>query len=294
MQMLFSALRQCGLMIKKLQKAFSFMKRSQKRKKNFLFVLIIIVIGANQILFAQNTEQQDIKKLFKGHKGSFVLYDKQNKKYFRYNEARCIERFLPASTFKIANSLIALETGVAADENFVIKWDGKKRWNADWNHDHNLASAIKYSVVPYYQELARRIGNEQYKKWLDAISYGNQVIGENIDSFWLDNSLKISADEQIIFMKRFYDYRLPFSKGNVDIVKKILPEEKYKHSILKYKTGTGTKEDGVFLGWLVGYVEKEENVYFYAFNIESKTFDEIRKLRDTTLRRILKSLKVLQ
>lgn len=270
------------------------MKRSQKRKNNFLFVFIIIVISVNQILFAQNTEQKNIKKFFKGHKGAFVLYDKQNKKYFRYNEARCAERFLPASTFKILNSLIGLETKVIEDENYVIKWDGVNRWSKDWNRDHTLSSAIKYSVVPYYQELARRVGRKQYKKWSDAISYGNQVIGDKIDTFWLDNSLKISADEQIVFLKRFYDYELPFSKRAIDIVKRIMSEEKYEHSLLKYKTGTGTKEDGTFIGWLVGYVEKEKNVYLFAFNIEAKTFEEVRKLRDESSRAILKKLQVLE
>ncbi len=265
-------------------------------KKFFLITAALVIV--THISSAQkiksNTDSVIVDRAFKGHAGAFILFDKEKKKYFRYNESRCSERFLPASTFKIPNSLIALETGVVADENFVIKWDGKKRWNADWNRDHNLASAIKYSVVPYYQELARRIGNEQYKKWLDAISYGNQVIGDKIDSFWLDNSLKISADEQIVFLKRFYDYRLPFSRRNVDIVRKIIPAEKYKHSILKFKTGTGEKEDGTYIGWSVGYVEKGKNVYFYAFNIEAKAVDEVRKLRDTTLRRSLKSLKVLQ
>jgi len=181
------------------------MKGTHERKNNFFFVLMIIVIGVSQISFAQNTEQKNIENFFKGHKGAFELYDKQAKKYFRYNEARCSERFLPASTFKIPNSLIGLETKVIEDENFVIKWNGVELWNKEWNRDHTLSSALKYSVVPYYQEIARRVGRDQYKKWLNAISYGNQVIGDKVDAFWLDNSLKISADEQIAFLKRFYD-----------------------------------------------------------------------------------------
>ena len=270
------------------------MKKTQERKNVFLFVLMIIVIGVSQDLFAQSAEQKSIKSFFKGHKGAFELFDKQTEKYFRYNEKRCAERFLPASTFKIPNSLIGLETKVIEDENFVIKWDGVERWNKEWNRDHSLSSALKYSVVPYYQELARRVGRDQYKKWLEAISYGNRVIGERADTFWLDNSLKISADEQIAFLKRFYDYELPFSKRSIDIVKKIMSEEKYEHSLLKYKTGTGTKEDGTFIGWLVGYVEKEKNVYLFAFNIEAKTFEEVQKLRDEQSREILKTLKVLE
>jgi len=270
------------------------MKMRLKQIFEIFIFTIFILTGINLNTTAQNTGQENVKKLFSGHKGAFVLYDKQNKKYFRYNEVRCAERFLPASTFKIPNSLIGLETKVIEDENFVIKWDGVKRWNDDWNKDHTLTTAIKYSVVPYYQELARRVGRERYKQWLNAIYYGNQIIGENIDTFWLDNSLKISADEQIDFLKRFYDYELPFSKRTIDRVKKILPEEKYEHSLLKFKTGTGTKEDGTWIGWLVGYVENGKNVYLFAFNIEAKTFDEVRKIRDESSRTILRKLKVLE
>lgn len=270
------------------------MKKFLNRKNHFLFIFIVTTVLGNQISIVQDTEQKSIRKIFKGYKGAFELYDKQSKKYFRYNESRCAERFLPASTFKIPNSLIGLETKVIENENYVIKWDVVNRWNKDWNRDHSLSSAIKFSVVPYYQELARHVGREQYKKWLDANSYGNQVIGDKVDAFWLDNSLKISADEQIAFLKRFYDYELPFSRRTIDIVKKIMSEEKYKHSVLKYKTGTGTKEDGTFIGWLVGYVEKEKNVYLFAFNIEAKSFIEVRKHRDEKSRNILKHLKIIE
>ena len=109
----------------------------------------------------------------------------------------------------------------------------------------------------------------------------------------LDNSLKISAEEQIAFLKRFYDYKLPFSKRSVDIVKKIMPEEKYKKSVMKFKTGTGNKEDGTWIAWLVGYVEKKGNVYFFAFNIEAATFEKVDRLRNKISREVLKQSKIL-
>ena len=267
--------------------------------KNFLNKVFLVVLFAP--LSALNAQTQSLSAdsvivagILKGQTAAFILFDKESGKYFRYNEPRCAERFSPKSTFKIPNSLIALETGVAPDENFVIKWDGTKRWNADWNRDHNMISALKYSVVPYYQEIARRVGLDQYKKWLAALNYGNQAIGKNVDMFWLDNSLKISADEQIEFLKRFYNYRLPVSKRNVDIVKKIMPSEEYKHAVLKFKTGGGEKENGKWIGWIVGYVEKGKDVSFFAFNIDAKTFDEVLEKRDTMLREILVSLKVLK
>jgi beta-lactamase class D len=262
--------------------------------KRYTFVLITLMIttavaGQNQI-----NDSLTAARIFAGHTGSFVVFDMQSGKYFRYNKKRCAERFLPASTFKIPNSLIGLETGVIKDENFVIKWDGVKRGNEEWNKDHTLATAIKYSVVPYYQELARRVGREKLSDYLKKIGYGNQTIGNKVDLFWLDNSLKISADEQISFLKRFYKYKLPFSKRSTDIVKKIMSEEKYSNSLLKFKTGTGTKEDGTWIGWLVGYVEKKENVYLFAFNIDAKTYEETRDLRDNLSRKILLQLKIIE
>ncbi|MFA7229577.1 MAG: class D beta-lactamase [Melioribacteraceae bacterium] len=242
----------------------------------------------------QPADSLSVDKIMKGYKAAFVMLDNSDGKYFRYNKKRCAERYLPASTFKIPNSLIGLESGVIADENFIIKWDGIKRWNKDWNRDNTLASAIKISSVPYYQELARRVGREAYGRYFKSFNYGNNVIGDKVEEFWLDNSLKISADEQLSFLKQFYEYKLPFSKRNTDIVKKILSKEKHPRSIMKFKTGTGETDNGKYIGWLVGYVEKENNVFFFAFNVEAETFEEVRNIRDTASRKILITLKILE
>ena len=226
--------------------------------------------------------------MFGANVGTMVVYDNSAGKYYRYNSSRSTERFLPASTFKIPNSVIGLETGVIKDENFVIKWDGIKRDIKEWNRDQTLTTALKYSVVPYYQELARRVGRKEYEKIFSKSAYGNNTIGEMIDRFWLDCSLKISADEQILFLKKFYEYNLPFLKKNIDIVKKIMPEEKYDQSVLKFKTGTGEKEDETWIGWLVGYVEQKNNVFFYAFNVDGKTYHDAKTVRDRLPREILK------
>ncbi len=258
--------------------------------------IILITFFVATIVIAQNQKNDSLTvgKIFDGHTWAFVLFDLQHKEYLRHNSARCAERFLPASTFKIPNSLIGLETGIISDENFVIKWDGIKRPNDEWNKDHTLATAIKFSVVPYYQELARRVGRERFNKYLKKIGYGNQTIGGEVDTFWLDNSLKISAEEQIVFLKRFYEYELPFTKRSINIVKKILPEKKYSNALLKFKTGAGTKENGKWLGWIVGYVEKKSNVYFFALNIEARAYGETRELRDNLSRKILTRLKIIE
>jgi beta-lactamase class D len=246
------------------------------------------------LLFSLVLNAQENKDLFAGHSGTLVIYDVNKNEYLTINAERAALRFTPASTFKIPNSLIGLETGVIKDENFVIKWDGIKRWNDDWNKDHTLSSAIKFSVVPYYQELARRVGKKRMQLFLNSLNYGNKIIGERVDSFWLDNTLQISADEQVEFMKKLYEYKLPVSKRAIDIVKNIMSEERYSKSLLKFKTGTGKKATGEFIGWLVGYIEKENNVYLFAFNVDGETFDEVVKIRAELSRDILKQLKIIE
>jgi beta-lactamase class D len=261
-------------------------------KKILLNLALIIILFTN--VLAQKTKVVDLKSYLENYSGCFVLLDNKTGEYLKYNEERCAERFLPASTFKIPNALIGLETGGITDENFVIKWDGIERSIKEWNKDQTLATAMQFSVVPYFQELARGVGEDAMKSYLNKFDYGNKTIGENIERFWLDNSLKISADEQIEFLKKFYNYQLPISKRSIDIVKKILSQEKYEKSILKFKTGTGNKQGGTWIGWLVGFVEKENNVFFFVLNIEGKTYDEVKQLRDTKSREILKYLKVIE
>ncbi len=209
----------------------------------------------------------ELGKYFEGLPGTFVLYDLTRDRTLRYNPERSVQRFLPASTFKILNSLISLETGVVPDENTVIKWDGTVYDIPEWNHDHTLRSAIKDSVVWYYQELARRVRPDRMRRWVEAANYGNRDISGAIDSFWLDGALRISADEQVEFLKRLYQNDLPFSQRTLDIVKDILILDKTSVSQLSGKTGTALRvKPGI--NWFVGYVQRAGNAYFFATNLE--------------------------
>lgn len=254
----------------------------------------LIVFMISVALHAQSWDTIKIANMFGTHKGAMIVCDLNKDVYYRFNTERCKEKFLPASTFKIPNSLIGLETGVLKDENHVIKWDGVKRWVKEWNQDHTLATAIKYSVVPYYQEFTRKVGREKYETYLHDMNYGNEKIGDRVDTFWLDNSLRISAEEQIDFLKKFYREEYSFSKRSYEIVKHIMSEEKHGESILKFKTGTGNPEHEKYIGWLVGYVLKKENVFLFAFNTEGKTFEETATLRNVLARKILVECKFLE
>jgi beta-lactamase class D len=182
-----------------------------------------------------------LKKYFDEQKveGCFSMFNNIDGKVTVYNMALDTSRFLPASTFKIVNSLIGLEIGKIIDEQMVIKWDGIKRPVEDWNKDLTMTEAFKVSAVPYYQEVARRIGRDTMQKWIDSLGYGNMKIGQHVDSFWLDNSLKISPDEQLGLVKRLYFDQLPFQKRTQQIVRRChdTREQYALHAILQNGLG---------------------------------------------------------
>lgn len=201
--------------------------------------------------------------------GCFILYDLKRDRYIRYNSQHCQKRFIPASTFKIFNSLVALETKAIADENTVIAWDGVSNQSfPTWNQDQTMRTAFTRSVVWFYQDLARRIGKERMTKYIQAASYGNQDIEDKIDTFWLNGKLRISPEEQIKFLVRLYKEDLPFSPAVMQTVKDVMVIEHQDNYTLRGKTGWGQDVDGMKnIGWYVGYLERDNNVYFYALNM---------------------------
>lgn len=202
-------------------------------------------------------------------KGVFVFCKGSSRSCITNNKSRAATEYLPASTFKIANSLIGLETGVIKNEFQVFKWDGKPRAMKQWEQDLTLRGAIQVSAVPVFQQVAKGIGEKRMKKYLNRFSYGNANVGEGIDKFWLEGNLRISALNQISFMESLYLNRLPISKGNQLIVKEALITEATSEYLVHSKTGysgVGTElNPGV--GWWVGWIEKGTEVYYFAFNM---------------------------
>ena len=240
--------------------------------------------------------REDFKKYFDAFKveGSFALYDLKNDLYMFCNEAQFKQPFIPASTFKICNSLIGLETGVIKDESFVIKWDGVVRQVVDWNKDQDMKAAFRNSTVPYYQELARRVGGKRMKFWLDKAKYGNADTSGGIDRFWLSGGLRITPEQQIKFLVRLYKNDLPFSTKSIDIVKKIMIAQDTIGFVLRAKTGW-SEQDSKSIGWYVGYLETGVGTYFFSTCIQcadQENPDFAKARREITLS-ILKTLKLL-
>ena len=245
-------------------------------------------------------EDKDLGKYFTENKvtGCFGLYNNATNEFTFYNKKRFTDSsFLPASTFKIINSLIGLQTGVISNDSMVIKWDGVKRNVEEWNKDLSMYEAFRVSAVPYYQEVARRIGKDRMEYWMDTVNYGAGPkdtafrISTAIDTFWLDNTLKITPDEELGLVKLLYFHQLPFFKSYQETVKKAMLFENTTMYRLSYKTGWGRKENGNHLAWAVGWVEENNHPYFFVLNFESPDANaDIPSIRMKILKGILTEL----
>ncbi len=260
------------------------------------FLLVIALLSA----CSSNNVKQDksLQKYFDENKveGCFAIMDNASGKFTVHNLARYRDSsYLPASTFKIVNSLIGLQTGKIVNDSMVIKWDGVTRRVADWNKDLTMYEAFRVSSVYYYQEVARRIGKDTMQFWLDSLGYGTKKIKGAVDSFWLNNTLKVTPDEQLGLVKRLYFDQLPFFKSYQEVVKRAMLFEENTNYRLGYKTGWGFKENGNAIGWVVGWIEENKHPYFFVLNIESpdKDFD-MWTVRMKMLKDILKHLGFLE
>ena len=235
---------------------------------------ILLIISFSTCSPNNVTIDDSLKKYFDENKvnGCFALMDNGTGKFTIYNLARYRDSsYLPASTFKIVNSLIGLQTGKIVNDSMIIKWDSVKRRDA-WNKDLTMYEAFRVSSVPYFQEVARRIGKDTMQFWLDSLSYGSKKITSAIDAFWLDNSLKITPDEQLGLVKRLYFDQLPFFKTYQEVVKRAMLFENNANYRLGYKTGWGMWNEKTRrqIGWIVGWIEENRHPYFFVLNIESQ------------------------
>lgn len=262
-----------------------------------LSMLAIISLGAMSAAPAatagETLVRDDLDAVFQEHgvTGTFVLYDVAEDRLTLVNAKRAETRFVPASTFKIANSLIALETGAVKDEAEVIPYGGKPQPFKVWERNMSMREAIVISNVPVYQELARRVGLDQYHHWLARLGYGNQETGSQVDRFWLDGPLEISAVEQVKFLSALAQGKLDASAGAQEFVRDILRLESRDGISLYGKTGWQFSREPQ-LGWWVGWVERDGKIFAFALNIDMAGKADIPK-RTTIGKALLEKLGVM-
>lgn len=236
-------------------------------KKSILLAFsMLISVGVSAADWVDNKK---IEALFSEAEvtGTFVLYDVAEDKLTGFNKSRAETRFLPASTFKIPNTLIGLAVGAVDSVDEILPYGGAPQPFPSWEKDMSLRDAIKISNVPVYKELARRITLEKMSSNLRALNYGNNDIGTTIDNFWLVGPLEISAVEQTAFLAKLAQKTLPFPVQIQEATQEIVLLEKTETGSLYGKTGWADAPEPD-IGWWVGWVVKDGKVYSFALNVD--------------------------
>lgn len=241
----------------------------------------ILVLAGIWLSFTVSVYADDVQlaKLFddRGVTGTIIIASLDATTVYIHNDARAHQGFLPASTFKIPNTLIALDEGALKDEKEIIAWDGTDKGRAEWNKDHSLATAFPASCVWFYQALAERIGAEKYARHLRALKYGNQETGPQVNSFWLDGDIRISALEQVDLLRKLVTEKLPYKHEHIRVLKQIMSVETTPRYCLRAKTGWVSQ-----VGWYVGYIETSGMVYLFAMNMDITKLGEEKYRQEIT------------
>ena len=228
---------------------------------------MIISVAVN--CFAkQPKELSELKSVFEKFRvdGSILIYNQDENVYMGYNLERCNIAFCPASTFKVPNTLIALESGIATIES-IFKWDGEKRTFPAWEKDMTIQEAFKVSAVPVYQEIARQVGVEKMQYYTQLFNYGNlDINSENIDKFWLEGESNITQYQQVYFLQKLYNLQLPISENTMRLTKEIMLYEAKNNYKISGKTGWAVRQNES-ITWFVGFIETNDNVYIFATNV---------------------------
>jgi beta-lactamase class D len=251
-----------------------------------LICCVILIAGCS----VNKARIDDSLKTYFDHQdvvGCFTFLNNKTGKVTVYNLQLDTSRNLPAQTFDVVSSLIGLETGRIADEKMMIETDSVNASSPSAKINMSLEQAFRSGHGPYFREVVRRIGKDTLQQWLDSLHYGNKAAGIRPDSFWLDNTLKVSPDEQLGMMKRLYFDQLPFQKRSQQIVRDLMVREGDTRYTLAFKTGQGTISPGKRAGWTIGWIEENKHPYFFALYIES---DNPQKDLDAAGMRILRDI----
>ena len=249
------------------------------KKHIIIGTLFALVLLASVARASETVERTDLADIFQGFDGTFIMYDEGADRYTVFNKALSETRLPPCSTFKVFHALIGLDSGVLDrdDARTLMKWNGKPSSIAAWNHDQTLASAMRHSVVWYFQRVATGIGEERMQRGLDRIGYGNRDISGGLTRFWLQSSLKISPREQVGLLRALFNGSLPFAAEDIAVVKRDITLSSGKGLRFMGKTGSGSDDaDRGIIGWFVGGVETPHNRWSFAVNIQGPDASGVR------------------
>lgn len=239
----------------------------------FRFVFLLILASCAKA----PVKQPDLStKYFKEVKGCFLLYNLKTQKYeYEIGAKYCQKRYPACSTFKVPLAVIAFDAGLLKNQTQVLKWDGKKRWLETWNKDHNANSWMRESVVWISQRLTPELGARKLQSYLDKFNYGNKDLKGGLTQAWLNPptnpiGLKISAYEQVEFMKKLWTDKLPASVSAQKIARDLTYLELSPKRFQLYgKTGSSyyNQDSNIQFGWFVSRLSNGESDYIAITNL---------------------------
>ena len=229
------------------------------------YPLFVLALVAGPVPKSPQLPDVDFPSIFKKLDGCFVLREVGRDWSLRYRDERCAKRLNPCSTFKIFTALAGLEAGALKDETTLLKWDGSPQTFKHSEKDHTLSSAMRDSVNWYFKVVATQVGAERMARFVKDAAYGNQDASSPLNDAALNDSMKISANEQVAFLENLYTDKLPFDKRHQALVRKILVRDSGDGWTFSGKTGTAQNE---VLGWFVGHVHAHGRDFVFAMNIE--------------------------
>lgn len=256
-----------------------------------LKIALFLYLSASALQAQEVSVNRDWHDLFAqcNAAGTIVTYDSQTDSYVASDDSRFKQRFIPASTFKIAHTLFSLDSGVATRQPAIYKWSGSKQPFSAWETDQTLSTAFRKSVPWVYQELAKRIGDESEKRYLEKTSYGNQSTGGGVDQFWLTGDLAISAYEQIGFLRRLESDSLPFPIADQLFVKDLMLTDADPEVVLRAKSGWAFDKEPQ-IGWYVGWAEIGVRRIFFALNMTITDADKQLSCRSKIARDVIRRI----
>ena len=182
-----------------------------------------------------------------GIEGSFALLENGSGQFTIANLSSYKDSaYAPLNTFFILPSLMALDKGTIHP---------------------NPSTWISTDSVTYYQQLIDSLGRTAVLKTIDSIHYGKGVVSANLNEFWKDQSLRITADEQLGLIKKLYFKSLPFQKRSQELFNKMISKEENSNYHLSY---IEARDSTTQLSWVLGFEEENKHIYFFVLNTHGR------------------------
>ena len=171
----------------------------------------------------------------------------------------CRSQVTPASTFKIAISLMAYDAGFLKDAHIPLLpyRPGYVDWQPVWLHPADPEKWMRDSVVWYSQQVTLALGAGRFQAYVRQFGYGNgDVAGDaghdGLTLSWIGSSLRISPRGQVDFLGRLVRHELGVSEHAYAMTAALTRYGTVAGWELHGKTGASSG-----WGWYVGWALKD-------------------------------------